>query len=134
MAEYYRIGEGLTNTEFASIAKAVRTPDSGAFLSSAWLGYLGEKPASSCKQYMSIYLFQPEISALWPFFNKLELTNLIIVNVEDSSVLGTHELSYRAGDNIHFGLIGTWVEGNSTSEFGNMPFKYKMGIRARYSF
>ena len=135
IAEYYKISEGLSAGELASVIEGTRSPNPEiAGPASAWVPVLSSQSGRIGRHYLSLIITQPATSGVNAILDNVDLTTTALVNLSDGSWFVNHEVTTTYVPHLELTLLFDWTRGGSTDEFGALPFDYFAGIRAKVSF
>jgi hypothetical protein len=134
LAEYYRLSEGLSKRELASVYRALRDPATRA-QSMAWAPELGSRPGRQASDYLFVSISQPSITDSGdPILDKLGLSATCLVNLVDGSSYTSGNVDIALVKNSSVGLGANWAQGGDDSEFGNAPSALSLDLEMKVFF
>ncbi|HET6450016.1 MAG TPA: hypothetical protein VFI08_01845 [Spirochaetia bacterium] len=126
IVEYYHLSEGLGAGQISSVY---------ANASPAWLAELARRPARQGRDYLFVSLTQPTITDSGdPVLDKIGLHASTLVNLTDGSFFTQAGITTAFVDNSSVELAVNWAEGQSDTEFGNVPARVAGTLTVRVYF
>ena len=123
LAEYYHLSEGLSASELRAVYRALHSTDPAVLAQSGgWYAELARRPARQGQDYLFLSLSQPTVTdSGHPVFDKVGFLATCLLNLEDHSFFSTGGVTTSFVKDSAINLTLSWANGETPTEFGNLP-------------